>query len=489
MADSESNLSLALARDRLGVRSVLLFVMSAATPLTMVAGVVTTGYAVTGLISMPLAFAVIGVVLVVFSVGYVAMARHVVNAGAFYAYVGQGLGRPLGVGCAWVALIAYNALQVALYGLIGYAGAPLLRQLAHVDVRWWVIALGAWAIVALLGVLHVELSGKVLALLLAGEIVVILAYGLADVANPAGGRIGFETLRPEHLFGSGTGALLALAVLGFVGFESSVAFSEEARDPRRTVPTATYLSVALIAGLYTFASWAMTVATGPDRIGQASVSENTELIFNLAKGHIGVWIYHVGHALLITSVLAALVSFHNIIARYLFALGRERVLPAALGHNSHRTGSPVVGSIIQSFIGLVVIVGYAVSGWHPLVRLFYWGAASGGLGVLLLILITSVAVGVFFARNPFGENAWRRLIAPWLASAALAVVVSFVVRKFATLLGVVEDSALRWGVPLVYLTAVVIGVLWGMVLRVTRPDVYPGIGLGPRSVVGIQGPV
>ena len=70
----------------------------------------------------------------------VAMARHVVNAGAFYAYISQGLARPLGVGCSWIALVAYNSLQVGLYGFIGAATQPLLAQWFHVDVKWWVIA-------------------------------------------------------------------------------------------------------------------------------------------------------------------------------------------------------------------------------------------------------------------------------------------------------------------------------------------------------------
>ena len=107
-----------LARNRLGVPSVVFFVMSAAAPLTVAAGLVTTGYAVTGVQGIPLAFVVVGAVLAVFAVGYVAMARYVANAGAFYAYVAQGLGRPLGVGAAWVALVAYNALQVGLYGAL-----------------------------------------------------------------------------------------------------------------------------------------------------------------------------------------------------------------------------------------------------------------------------------------------------------------------------------------------------------------------------------
>lgn len=480
-----SHVSAALAEDRLGVPSVLFFVMSAATPLTVVAGVVTAGYASTGLIGIPLAFVVVGLVLALFSVGYVAMARHVVNAGAFYAYISQGLSRPLGVGCSWVALVAYNALQVGLYGFIGGATQPLLQKWFGLDVKWWVIALVAWAIVALLGLQQVDINGKVLAVLLVTEVTVIVIYSLADLGNPAGGSVTVDTLEPANLFGSGTGALLALAVLGFVGFESSVVFSEESRDPQRTVPTATYLSVFLIAGLYAFASWAMSVAVGPDNVVAASA--NPDLIFELAGGHIGGWIVDVGHALLVTSILAAMISFHNTTARYMFALGRERVLPAALGRTSNRTGAPVVGSIIQSVVGFLVIVIYAVGDLDPFIQLFFWGGVSGGLGVLLLIATTSIAVVVFFSRNTFEESTWRRAIAPVLATVALLAVVFLAIRNFATLLGVAADHPLRWGVPLTYLIVALIGIGWGLMLRSNRPDVYATIGLGARSVTVVGG--
>src|SRR2546430_11480991 len=322
--NAPSDMSTALAEDRLGVPSVTLLVMRAATPLTVVAGVVAQGFAATGLIGIPLAFVVIGLVLGLFSVGYVAMARHVVNAGAFYAYISQGLSRPLGVGCSWIAVVAYNSLQVGLYGLIGSAAQPLLQQWFNLDVKWWVIALVAWAIVALLGLQQVDVNGKVLAVLLITEVAVILVYSFTDVANPAGGSVTFDTLSPHNLFGSGTGALLALAVLGFVGFESSVVFSEEARDPRRTVPIATYLSVGMIALLYAFSSWAMSVATGPAGVVDASAKGGPDLIFNLAGEHLGSTIVTIGHTLLVTSILAAMISFHNTTARYMFALGRER---------------------------------------------------------------------------------------------------------------------------------------------------------------------
>lgn len=481
-SDRRGSVSSALAADRLGVPSVLFFVMSAATPLTVVAGVVTTGFAITGLIGIPFAFVVVALILALFSVGYVAMAQYLANAGAFYAYISQGLFKPLGVGGAWVALLAYNALQVGLYGAIGAAAAPVLHDWFSVDIAWWVVALVAWALVAVLGLQQIDVNGKILAVLLVTEVTVILLFSVADLFHPAGGSITFDTLAPGNLFGPGVGAILALAMLGFVGFESSVVFSEEARDPRRTVRIATFLSVGLIGVLYAFASWAMSVATGPHQIVAKSQSDSTELIFNLAQAHLGGAIVEIGRVLFVTSLVAAMISFHNTTARYMFALGRERVLPAALGRTS-RTGSPMIGSLIQTVIGFVVIVLYAVTGADPLIKLFFWCGTSGGLGVLFLIATTSVSVVVFFLRRPSEENLWRRMIAPALASVALLVVVYLALSNFATLLGVTADDPLRWLIPVIYLVIAVLGIFWGLTLRAKRPEVYATIGMGAKSAV------
>jgi len=480
-ASRPSNVSTALAADRLGVPAVVFFVMSAATPLTVVAGVVTTGYAVTGITGLPVAFIVIGAVLALFCVGYVSMARHVANAGAFYAYISRGIGRPVGVAGAWVAVVAYNALQVGLYGAIGAATTPLLNTWFGVDVAWWVVALCAWAVVAVLGQLHVDVNGRVLAVLLVAEVAVIVVYSLANVANPAGSTVRFDTLDPTALFAPGVGAILALGVLGFVGFEGAVVYSEESRDPQRTVRIASYVSVGLIAGLYTLGSWAMSVATGPDQIVAQSQTHSTELIFELANTHLGVLIVDIGRALFVTSVLAAMISFHSTTARYVFALGRERVLPEALGRTSPRTGSPMLGSLIQSVIGGAVIVLYAVAGWNPVVQLFFWGGTAGGLGVLLLIATTSIAIIVYFLRHPAEETVWRKLIAPVLAAILLLMVVVLTLANFATLLGVEPTSPLRWGIPLAYLVIAILGVMWALALRRRRPAVYAAIGLGAKS--------
>ena len=162
----------------------------------------------------------------------------------------------------------------------------------------------------------------------------------------------------------------------------------------------------------------------------------------------------------------------------MFALGRERVLPSPLGRTEPRTGAPRVASLTQSGIGLAVIVLYALVGWDPTVRLFFWLGTTGAFGVLCLLAVTSIAVIRFFAREPQGESAWRRMVAPTLAALALLAMVWAGVANYATLLGVAPGSTEAWALPSAFAVAAVIGLVYGLWLRSARPDVYQAIGLG-----------
>ncbi|WP_086819667.1 APC family permease [Allokutzneria sp. NRRL B-24872] len=479
---SRGRVAVALAANRLGVPSVIFFAMSAAAPLTAVTMVITSGYSVTGLIGIPVAFVVAGGLLALFSVGYVTMAPYVVNAGAFSAYVSRGLTRPLGVSAALVALIAYTVIQIGVYGAIGDAGAALFRDWG-VDLPWWLIALVGCALVAFLGLQHVDFNSKILAVLLVAEILVIVVYSIGNLTHPAGGVVTVDALNPETLFSPGVGAVLAVAITAFVGFESSVVFSEEARRPGKTVRMATFTSLGVLVGLYTLASWAMSVATGPEHIGRASQTESTNLIYSLAASSLGTSFAMIGRALYVTGALATLIAFHNLAARYTFALGRERVLPAVLGRTSLRTGAPKNSSLIQSALAFAVIVVYALFDLDPVINLFYWWCTSGSLGVMLLITATSFAVIGFFVKRPTAESAWRRVIAPVLAAIGMCVAMVLVLANFDKLLGVDADSPLAWGIPTTYLVIAVVGFAWGLWLRGAWPEVYATIGMGSKSAI------
>lgn len=471
-----------LAANRLGAGAIVLFIAAAATPLTVVAGVATTAWATTGLIALPVAFAVVAIVLAIFSAGYVTMAAKLPHAGAFYAFIAAGIGRAPAVGAAWIALGAYTALQVGLYGLLGISAQPLLAEIG-IDVAWWIPALVCWAVVALLGIQSVSLNRTALFILLTAEVAIIAVYTIANVVNPSAAGYDLTALDPSHLVGPGAGALLCLAVLGFIGFEAGVVYSEESKEPGKTVRRATIAAVVGLAVLYVTAILAVTITVGPDRVVQAAREFDIELLFSLAAQHLGPAWADAGLILLVTSVVAAGIAFHNTVARYIFALGREAVLPRALGRTSRRK-SPRAASITQSITGLIVIAVFAVADLDPLVHLFFYGGTSGGLGVLMLLASTAVAIVMYFHRRPediTANGAWRTRIAPVTAVVLMAVMLILAVVNFAELLGTPPGSPLPYIIPAVYVVLGVLGTLWGVRLARKHPDVHQTIGQGAKA--------
>jgi amino acid transporter len=470
---------MALHKGSLGVPSVVFFAIGAIGPLLVVAGVVPTFFAVTGLTSAPIFFLAVGVVLALFSVGYVAMARQIRNSGAFYAFVRFGLGRPLGVAAALVALLAYAMMQISAFGLFGSAMTDWAAANLHIHLSWYAWALIAWLIVAILGVREVKLSAKVLAVLSLIEIVVIVAISLVGLTHPSTGNGASASLSPHSLIGAGVGAAYCIAVLGFIGFEDGPVFSEEAKDHKRTVPIATYLTVGGITVVYLLASLAMTVHYGTGHLADTAAKQGSEMLFALSGGLLA----SIGRALFLTSVFAALLAYHNAVVRYAFSLGRESVLPVVFGRVGHRSGAPWIASLVQSGLGLFVILLYAIQDWDPVVHLFYWIGTTGGFGVLTMLALTSIAVIAYFARDPRGEPAWRRLIAPALAGLLLIAMVILAANNYATLLGVQPGSAPARLLPAVFLVPALAGLVWAAVLRRRRQAVYQAIGLGAEATL------
>jgi amino acid transporter len=473
--------SAVLTRGRLGTLAVVFFVVSAAAPLTAVAGGATTGWAVTRVLGIPLAYLAVALILGLFAFGYVAMSRRISNAGAFYSFIARGLGRPAGVAAALVALVGYNAMQIGLYGVFGAVTSGFVNAQFGWHTTWWVCAFAACAVIAVLGVLHIDFTGRVLAVLLTAECLIVVVYDLVMLSHPADG-LPLDTLNPGNLFGSGLGAALVTGVAGFVGFEATTVYSEETKDPRRTVARATYIALGITGLLYALSGWAMSVATGPGHIVEAAQGQGTDLMFNLVSPHLTSSLVTLGRWLFITSLFAALLSFHHTVARYSFALGRERVLPAVLGRTSWRTGAPRAGSLSQTALAVAVLAGYVLADADPIVHLFFWLTSMGALGVLILMTVTSVAVVAFFTRTVHSDGWWRTTVAPSLSALALGTILVITVRQFDALLGVAPTNPLRWLFPASYLAAAILGAAWALTLRATRPDVYQAIGLGADSV-------
>lgn len=472
-----------LGAGRIGVPALVCMIVAASAPLTAVAGGITSNFAVTGLLGVPLSFLVLGAVLLLFSVGYAAMSRHVHNAGAFFAYVARGMGKPAGVGAALVALVSYACMQVGIAGMFGFATSSFLEGTFGIAVPWWASALGAWVLVGVLGLYRVDFSAKVLMGVVALEFLVVCVYTVLGLrAAPEG--VSAAGLLPDQLFASGVGAALVFSVAAFMGFESGAIYNEEVKDPKRTAGRATLISVVLIAVFYAFSAWAMVMTEGPGQVVAAAQAGGPDVVFAFLGAHTPLWFTDLANILFIVSLLAALLAFHNIVARYAFALGREHVLPAFLAHTSTRTGAPVGGSLAQSGAALVVLVVFAVAGSRsddplfPVVTLFTWLTNMGAFGLVLLMALTSVSVIGYLRRHRDEFGVFTRVVAPALAAVGLLALFVLTMVNFPVLLGADGPTPLSWLLPALVVAPGALGTAWALWLKARRPATYAGIARG-----------
>jgi amino acid transporter len=350
--------------------------------------------------------------------------------------------------------------------------------------RWWVWAAVVWSVVALLGVMRVPLLAGLLGWLLVTELLVVVLFIVGALAHPAGAGLSTVALQPGRLMGNGSGGVLAFSIAAYTGYESPAAYDEEARD-KKTVGRATFGALAVLCVLYAVAAWALTVAVGPAEVVARSADADLPLmLLERTYGTVyGPLIAGLGRVLLVTSSLAAMLSFHSAVARYLFALGRDGVLPGWLG----ATGSadplvreaPVRGSLAQTVVAAVVVAAFAVCGADPVNTLFSWLASVAAVGVLTLLVATSVGAYRWFRRGGGGrENAWTRVGAPRIGAAVGTAVLATMLVRFGALLGVKAGSPLTLVLPGLVVAAALAGLLWAAHLRARHPLVWLRIGRG-----------
>jgi len=244
------------------------------------------------------------------------------------------------------------------------------------------------------------------------------------------GRHGHLSAAPfswAHLTG-GLGGLskgFPLALYMFIGWENGPALVEECRDPKRTVPRALFISIAI--GAVLFVLFAYATVTGFDynlsSIGRSSVPFLTVADHDLGAAAVLAWVAG------IVSVLAALVSGSSSQARMLYDGGRSGLLPARLARLRQPSDTPVNALIVMAAAGLGIIgvwwITHLVTGhtgsMNP-VGLYAECSTMGTIVILVVYLLTNLSLPVFmWRRHRRMFSPVRHVVIPALGSAVLAV--------------------------------------------------------------------
>lgn len=462
----------------LGVTAIVFMVVAAASPLTAIGGSAPLGMLLGNGIGFPALFIVSAVVLLLFSVGLAAMTKHVPKPGAFFTYVGYGLGRSTGLVAAWMAMLTYTAVQAAVYGYLGSILSMTVVSLGGPTITWWVYSLACIALVGVLGYRHIDLSSKVLGILLVAEVGLVLALVAAVVFTGGNSGLSVAPFEPASITSGAPGVGLMLAMASFIGFEATAIFRDEAKDPDRTIPRATYAAVIGIGAFYALASWALVMAWGPDDVLAVIAEDPGAFIITTMSRYLGA-VGEVGvNILLLTAMFACVLSFHNVIARYQHSMANAGVMPEKFGtvHPTHL--SPHVSSLAQTVTAGVLIIAFAILQLDPLLQVFTWFAGVATLAIAVLMALTSVAIIVYLARTKKDRRTWNTIVAPALGLLGLAGSAVLIAAYFPVMVGDVDANgapafgAVSWLLLALTLVFPLIGYAQAAWIKARRPLAY-----------------
>lgn len=441
-------------------------------PLAVVVAVIPLLIGIGNGLGTPLTLAIAAGLITLFAVGFTTMTKYTKNPGAYYAYVTTGLGRPAGLGSAFIAILSYFFFIAGCYVYIGQLSKITLAFFNVTDnFPGWFYSLIVLVIVSLLGYFKVTLSAKVLTAALLLELILVFVWeGVVGFSAPE--NLSFNWMNSETLSSGSFGIAILFAVTCFAGFEATAVFREEARNPDVTVPRATYISILVMAVLFMSASYFIIVSLGPENIIEAVRKDPVAAItqsFSATLGNAGVACVEL---LMLSSNLACIVALHNIVTRYVYSLGVDGILPGSFGRIHEKHGSPAYASIFLSVVSLFVIAAFA---WKQIDPYQAYGIFVGmaGYGLLLLQVITSLAIICFFLRNKSLAHPLKTFVAPALSLIGLAGTLILATQNLDATTGNMDAALyLMWLIYLVFLA----GFAWAFKLKLTKYHVYLSIG-------------
>ena len=454
----------------------VVLLIAAHTPVTLVWTVVPITFGLSGVVATPLIFALAGLILLCFVLGYSGLGRRIRHPGGLYVLVARGLGRPIGLGAAAMQLVGYLGVVAGLYGLSARMLKQLVLDVFGVDLPSSVVVL-FW-ITAVLCVSQIPLRRTVQLLtgVVAIQLFTVVWFAFAAVGKPLNHDVSFAALDPGWLLSGSFGIALVFAVTAFVGSEGGAAYSDELADPQRSVPRATYLSYGVTTLVLVVTAWAVSVVVGAEQAATPSGAFLPSVLAHMVNpGSMGT-VVDFAMLNLCIGLLATSMTMNNATSRQIAGLARDGVLPAWLAPLRAGAPPPPPATLVQPIVSGAVAVAatFTVSGAIPL-----WLAVAAGLGVTGVLMLASASTAVWFLRGEADEGGffgWEgQVIAGLLSVGSTGGVFFYGVMRIREVAPGAPPAA-GWMVGLLIGLVFAVGVIGAFVLRAYQPTTYAAIG-------------
>ncbi len=410
------------------------------------------------------------VVTLIVANGIMEMARVAPSAGSFYTYITRALGPKAGFATGGLMFVAYALLGPIEIGLIGAYLQVTLKQQLGVDIPWIWIGLVPWILMVILAFEGIRGSIRVATILFCAEVVVVVAISIIVIANNPS-HITAASLSPTAS-SHGVGGLVTgfvFAALSFVGFEGATALGAEAKRPSRTIPMGILLSTLLVGAIYLLGTWALSVGLGEKGMNKLIGSDTP---WNTFVATYAPWLQWFLIIAAVSSMFAVMINSNNGIVRIVNTMGREGLLPKALGHINEKRRTPTVAVIWEGIFVVVaaVIVGIFSGGLtNPIGGNNVYGYLGFALTVAILpvYVLANWAVIVYF-RKRSDFNVFRHMILPVIGGLLmLALLVGQIIEN--------QVAPFNW-IPIAILVWLVIVIVAAVVLGRTRPQALAKAG-------------
>ncbi|HEX6660167.1 MAG TPA: APC family permease [Ilumatobacter sp.] len=433
----------------------------------------------------PAAFLFATIILTIFAIGYVAMAKKMRAAGGFYTFISHGLGRELGLAAGITGALSYALFEVSLLGGFSYFASTNFNDWFGWSIPWIAFALFAALLISVLCFFDVELSVKVLGFALIGEVIILTIFDLL-VFGDGGGTDGIhlEALNVFKLTDPGVGLAagvgLFLAFWSWVGFEAIPNYAEESKNPQHIVPRATLLSVVGLGIGYVLTSLAFVSAFPESTL--IKDAQNPDGPFFVAMESYGTeWLKTLMQVLILTGSFACAMAFHNVAMRYFYAMGREGILPKSFGrtHKTHR--SPYIASIAQTAFALVLVLAWGIGAGFGFgdafdtayVRIYTMMAVQGVVWILAIQAACALAVILWHRRHKHPDSWVVVTLCPIIAIAGQVFAIYLLFANIDTLAGTIGYVDLIAPIAVV---GVVGALVYAVVLKRTNRKKFDVIG-------------
>jgi amino acid transporter len=352
--------------------------------------------------------------------------RAIPSTGGFITFIGKTFG---GTSAVTTALVAGAGYIIAISSVLVISGGFLSIMIAYytgTNIPWIIFSAIFTAGAMFMMFRGVAVSTKLAGFFFAFELTVLLVVSIAVLIKD-GGHLSSVPFQPSKVLNgfSGLGLAFPLSIYLFIGWENSAALAEETTNPRRNVPRAVFLSIALMAVLYLLVAYA--TVTG---FHYNATALTAPLIPFISAAHgVATWLTFIAYLAGLTSTLGVLIAAVNSQCRLIFNAGREGLLPRWIGYVHPVRRTPV--NAIIAFVGIasVITLGWALGHWIggssgelSALNFFFESSSMGTILILFVYLASNVALPFFYRKfRPAEFSIIKHVVLPALGVVAIAI--------------------------------------------------------------------